>query len=46
MHGETVIFVELMVCKETGCEVDWSHLAYDGDKSWALVNTVMNISVS
>jgi hypothetical protein len=30
----------------TGWEgADWIHLAQDGDKRWAVVNTVMNLGV-
>jgi hypothetical protein len=30
--------------KETRFEcVDWNHLAQDGDRLWAFVNTVMNL---
>jgi len=36
-----------MGLKETGYEdVDWIHLAQDGDQLQALVNTVMNIRFS
>jgi hypothetical protein len=26
-------------------DVDWIHLAQDGDRRWAVVNTVMNLQV-
>jgi hypothetical protein len=32
--------------KEIGCEgVDWIYLVHDGDRWWAVVNTVMNFRV-
>jgi hypothetical protein len=35
-----------MDLRETGWEVvDWIHLAEDRDKSWAVLNTVMNLQV-
>lgn len=34
-----------MALRETGCGVDWIHLAQDRDQGWAVANTVMNLQV-